>query len=94
MTVGFLAVGLYLSIGAVIGAVAGYAGGAVDMLISRIIEIVLLFPAFFLGCFVFSKSIRGRAAAFAPNDSVRRWPTTSHSCAIALLFLIAWRKPR
>lgn len=48
LTVGFLAVGLYLSIGAIIGAVAGYAGGVIDMLVSRIIEVVLLFPSFFL----------------------------------------------
>lgn len=48
MTVGFLAVGLYLTIGIVIGAAAGYLGGATDMLISRVIEVVLLFPSFFL----------------------------------------------
>jgi peptide/nickel transport system permease protein len=48
LTVGFLAVGLYLAIGSIIGAVAGYAGGAIDMLISRVIEVVLLFPSFFL----------------------------------------------
>jgi len=48
LTVGFVAVGIYITIGVVIGAVAGYFGGAVDILVSRIIEIVLLFPSFFL----------------------------------------------
>ena len=48
LTVGFIAVGLYISIGIVVGALAGYFGGMVDILISRVIEIVLLFPAFFL----------------------------------------------
>jgi peptide/nickel transport system permease protein len=48
LTVGFLAVGLYLTIGAVVGAVAGYVGGALDMAVSRVIEVVLLFPSFFL----------------------------------------------
>ncbi|MBS0267232.1 MAG: ABC transporter permease subunit, partial [Planctomycetes bacterium] len=48
ITVGIMAVGLYLSIGCVVGAVAGYFGGVLDMLISRVIEVVLLFPAFFL----------------------------------------------
>lgn len=48
MTVGFVAVGLYLSIGIVVGALAGYFGGWLDIGISRIIEIVLVFPAFFL----------------------------------------------
>lgn len=48
MTIGFLAVGLYVTIGVIIGATAGYFGGKIDMFISRIIEIVLLFPSFFL----------------------------------------------
>jgi peptide/nickel transport system permease protein len=48
MTVGFIAVSLYITIGVVVGAIAGYFGGVTDILISRIIEIVLLFPAFFL----------------------------------------------
>lgn len=48
MTVGFVAVGIYLTIGVIVGALAGYFGGIIDILISRIIEIVLLFPAFFL----------------------------------------------
>jgi peptide/nickel transport system permease protein len=48
MTVGFVAVGLYITIGVIVGAIAGYFGGIIDMLISRTIEIVLLFPSFFL----------------------------------------------
>lgn len=48
LTVGVVAVGLYLSIGIFIGAVAGYFGGVVDMFISRVIEIIMVFPAFFL----------------------------------------------
>jgi peptide/nickel transport system permease protein len=48
MTLGVVAVSLYVTIGIIIGAVAGYFGGAVDIVLSRVIEIVLLFPAFFL----------------------------------------------
>jgi peptide/nickel transport system permease protein len=48
LTIGFLAVGIYLAIGIVAGALAGYFGGATDVLISRVIEVVLLFPSFFL----------------------------------------------
>jgi peptide/nickel transport system permease protein len=48
MTVGFFAVGMYVTIGVVIGAVAGYFGGRIDMLIMRVIEVVMLFPTFFL----------------------------------------------
>ena len=48
LTVGFVAVGIYMAIGVVLGAVAGYFGGLADMTISRVIEVVLLFPSFFL----------------------------------------------
>ncbi|NMC20481.1 MAG: ABC transporter permease [Thermogutta sp.] len=48
LTVGFVAVGLYITIGVVLGAIAGYFGGAVDIVISRIIEVIILFPSFFL----------------------------------------------
>ncbi|MCA9771504.1 MAG: ABC transporter permease [Myxococcales bacterium] len=46
--VGFIAVGIYISIGVFVGALAGYYGGWVDSLISRIIEVVICFPTFFL----------------------------------------------
>ena len=48
LTVGFVAVGIYVTIGIVVGAVAGFFGGWVDIFISRAIEVVMLFPAFFL----------------------------------------------
>lgn len=48
ITVGLVAVGIYLTIGSIAGALAGYFGGWLDILISRIIEVVLLFPSFFL----------------------------------------------
>ena len=48
LTVGIVAVSIYTVIGIVVGALAGYFGGAVDMILSRLIEIVLLFPTFFL----------------------------------------------
>ena len=46
--VGFIAVSIYVLIGIIIGAVAGYYGGIVDIIISRFIEIVMCFPTFFL----------------------------------------------
>lgn len=48
MTIGLVAVSIYVTIGIIVGAIAGYFGGGVDMLISRLIEIVLLFPSLFL----------------------------------------------
>lgn len=48
MMVGFLAVGISTCIGILMGSLAGYFGGWVDVLISRIIEIVMCFPVLFL----------------------------------------------
>lgn len=48
LSVGIVAVLIYVSIGIVVGAIAGYFRGTTDMLISRIIEVVICFPSFFL----------------------------------------------
>lgn len=48
ISVGFVSMGLASFIGILVGGVAGYYGGRVDMIISRIIEIVICFPVFFL----------------------------------------------
>lgn len=48
LAVGVVAVSIYVVIGILVGAVAGYFRGGVDMVISRIIEIVICFPSFFL----------------------------------------------
>jgi len=48
LSVGIVAVGIYMTIGIIIGAIAGYFGGWVDLLLSRCIEVVMLFPALFL----------------------------------------------
>jgi peptide/nickel transport system permease protein len=44
MSVGLVAVAIYLSIGTVLGCAAGYYGGRVDMIIMRITDIVMSFP--------------------------------------------------
>jgi len=48
LTIGIVAVGIYITIGILLGSIAGYFGGWVDMLIVRFIEIMLCFPALFL----------------------------------------------
>jgi peptide/nickel transport system permease protein len=48
LSVGFVAAAIYVSIGTVLGAIAGYYGGKVDLVISRFIEIMICFPVFFL----------------------------------------------
>lgn len=48
LSVGFVAVSIYVSIGILLGALAGYFGGLVDIIISRLTEVMLCFPTFFL----------------------------------------------
>ncbi len=46
--VGFISMGIAALIGIFVGGVAGYFGGWIDILVSRVIEIVICFPLFFL----------------------------------------------
>ena len=48
LTIGFVAVGISLVIGIIVGALAGYYGGWVDTVTLRVIEVVMCFPSFFL----------------------------------------------
>jgi len=48
MSVGFVSVGIAVVIGIVLGALGGYYGGWVDAVVMRLIEIMLVFPTFFL----------------------------------------------
>lgn len=48
LTVGVFAVLIYVAIGTVLGALAGYYGGWIDMTIQRLIEVVLSIPSLFL----------------------------------------------
>jgi len=48
MSVGFVSIGIASFIGIILGMLAGYYGGWVDLSISRFIEIMICFPTFFL----------------------------------------------
>lgn len=48
LRVGVIAVAIALSIGTVLGSIAGYYGGKVDMFIMRIMDIILAFPSLLL----------------------------------------------
>ncbi|MFO0918886.1 MAG: ABC transporter permease [Planctomycetaceae bacterium] len=48
LSVGVVSVSIYVVLGVLIGAVAGFFRGFVDLIISRIIEVVICFPTFFL----------------------------------------------
>jgi peptide/nickel transport system permease protein len=47
MLIGFVAVSLYVIIGVFMGALAGYFGGLLDLLLCRFMEMVICFPVFF-----------------------------------------------
>jgi peptide/nickel transport system permease protein len=48
LSVGFIAVGIAVVIGIILGMIAGFYGGGVDLVISRLIEVMMCFPTFFL----------------------------------------------
>ncbi|HEY2324736.1 MAG TPA: ABC transporter permease, partial [Thermoanaerobaculia bacterium] len=48
LTIGFAATAISLIVGSFLGALAGYYGGVIDWIVSRLIEIVLCFPFLFL----------------------------------------------
>ncbi len=48
LLIGLTAAAVSLVVGFLVGSVAGYLGGAVDLLLSRVIEVVLCFPVLFL----------------------------------------------
>ena len=48
LKVGFVAVGIAVIIGAFLGAISGYYGGWIDIVIMRFVDIMLCFPSFFL----------------------------------------------
>jgi peptide/nickel transport system permease protein len=48
LTIGLVAAAMSLAVGFGVGGAAGYLGGAADMVLSRVIEVVLCFPVLFL----------------------------------------------
>jgi peptide/nickel transport system permease protein len=48
LSIGFVAVGLAVIIGVILGAIAGYFGSWVDLAVSRLFEMMLAIPTFFL----------------------------------------------
>ena len=48
LSVGLVAVSIYITIGIVLGAISGYFGGVVDMVIQRFTEMVMCFPSFMM----------------------------------------------
>jgi|SwirhisoilCB2_FD_contig_123_121660_length_3438_multi_7_in_1_out_2_2 peptide/nickel transport system permease protein len=77
LTVGFLATGVAIGVGTVLGAVAGYAGRWTDMLIMRLADMLLAFPPllFLMGMLVGFK--RPSATVIAVVIGVIGWMNVS-----------------
>ncbi len=58
LTVGLLAVSMYVVIGTTVGSVAGYYGGRLDLALSRLMDVMLSFPP--LVIILFAVSVFGR----------------------------------
>jgi peptide/nickel transport system permease protein len=48
ITIGFVGVSIYVLIGTILGSLAGYYLGRVDLTVSRLVEVMICFPTFFL----------------------------------------------
>jgi len=48
LAVGFVSVGIAAAIGIVLGSLAGYHGGTTDAMVMRLVDLMLVFPRFFL----------------------------------------------
>ncbi len=48
LSVGFVSVSIYVTVGIIMGALAGFFGGVTDSIIMRIIEVIICFPILFL----------------------------------------------
>ncbi len=57
--IGFSTIGLAVIFGTIIGAVSGYAGGWVDNIIMRIMDVILAFPSFLLAIAIITVLGRG-----------------------------------
>lgn len=75
LTVGLLVVAMYVAIGTIIGAAAGYYGGTLDLILSRVVDVMLSFPALII--ILFAVSIVGRPSMWNVILvlGVLGWPT-------------------
>jgi peptide/nickel transport system permease protein len=74
LAVGFIAVAIYVTIGVFLGALAGYRGGKVDLLVSRSIEIMLTFPTLFLILCIMAMIDRPSIFHIMAVIGLTRWP--------------------
>ena len=74
LSIGFVSMAFAISIGVILGALAGFYGGWVDMLISRLIEVVITLPTFFLIIAVVAMVQQGSVWLIMILIGVTGWP--------------------
>jgi len=74
LAVGLVAVALYVLIGVALGALAGYFGGAVDLVVSRCVEVMLTFPTLFLVLALMALIPQPTLAHLVLVLGLTRWP--------------------
>jgi peptide/nickel transport system permease protein len=73
LAVGLISVAIYLAIGVALGLLGGYLGGRTDFLVSRLIELGLTFPTFFLILIIMGLLERTSLLAMMVVLGVTRW---------------------
>jgi peptide/nickel transport system permease protein len=74
LTIGFLSMSIALTLGVLFGALAGYYGGWVDIAVSRLIEVVITFPTFFLIITIVAMLPSGSIWLVMVMIGLTRWP--------------------
>jgi peptide/nickel transport system permease protein len=73
LTIGFAAVFIITAIGIIVGGIAGYAGGIIDNLLMRFVDVVLTLPVFFVILMIVALFGRGDARVVIVAIGITGW---------------------
>ena len=88
LLIGLVAAGIAALLGVIVGSLAGYVGGLTDLLLSRLIDIFLIIPSFFLIIIVVA-TFGGRLFATALIIGLTTWPAPARLMRAQVLSLRA-----
>jgi peptide/nickel transport system permease protein len=74
LAVGLCSVALYVAIGLLFGTLAGFCGGKVDLIVSRLVEVMLTFPTLFLVLCIMAMVQRPSLVHLTLVIGLTRWP--------------------
>jgi peptide/nickel transport system permease protein len=86
LLVGVVAAGIAALVGTLVGSIAGYVGGTTDLLLSRLIDIFLTIPSFFLIVIVVA-TLDGRLFATTLILGLTSWPAPARLMRAQVLSL-------